>query len=447
MSNYLAIATITATLQRLLQGSIQVDVEGARVTTLRPENLGEGAPESGVNLFLYQILSNPAHTNGGAMTSRQRRGEVAKQSQAALDLYYLFSFYGNEVEIEPQRLLGSVVRTLEDYAALTPDILQATIDNRAYPFLAASDLPEQAEAVRIERQDLEMEDLSNLWSGLFEASYLLSVAYKASVVLIEGDLPARRALPVRDRYLGTVPASLQPVVEQILGSAGRYSPIGRESSLLIRGKQLDHADVRIKLGDHLVVPQTVAANQIVLDLGAIPADYLRAGIQGLQVVHPRHEPRAVFVERASRTRPANRPTRSVNPDRPGDHPPQWLESNVEAFVLRPTIQAITLDNLRGSDDDPRAGTVQLQLDLGIKPNSRITLALNERTGHQPAEYLFPATAPTEASAALAVAIAEVHPGEYLVRVVVDGVESLLETDFDPQSATYEQFVGPLLVIP
>lgn len=40
MSNYLAIATVTATLQRTLQQSLQIDVEGARVTTNRPENTG-----------------------------------------------------------------------------------------------------------------------------------------------------------------------------------------------------------------------------------------------------------------------------------------------------------------------------------------------------------------------------------------------------------------------
>lgn len=446
MSNYLAIATVTATLQRLLQASIQADVEGARVTTLRPENLGEGAPESGANIFLYQILSNPAHSNG-AVVGRQRRGEVTKQSQAALDLYYLFSFYGNEVELEPQRLLGSAVRTLEDYSTLTPDMLRATIDHRAYPFLATSDLPEQSEAVRVERQDLEMEDLSNLWSGLFEASYLLSVAYKVTVVLVEGDLPARRALPVRDRYLGTVPSSVQPVVEQVLCSAGRYSPILRDSALLIRGKQLDDDDVRIKLGNHLVAPQTVAANQIVLDLGAIPAEHLRAGVQGLQVVHPRDEPRAVFVERASSARPGDRPARTVMRDRPGETQLQWIESNVEAFVLRPTIQAVSLENVRGSDDDPRSGTVRLQLDLTVNENSRVTLALNERTGNQPAEYLFSTKAQAGGTSEIEVAIAEVQPGEYLVRAIIDGAESLLEADFDPQSATYEQFVGPVLTVP
>ena len=40
MSNHLAIATVTATLQRILQDTAQVDVEGARVTTVRSDNVG-----------------------------------------------------------------------------------------------------------------------------------------------------------------------------------------------------------------------------------------------------------------------------------------------------------------------------------------------------------------------------------------------------------------------
>lgn len=446
MSNYLAIATVTATLQRLLQASIQADVEGARVTTLRPENLGEGAPESGVNIFLYQILSNPAHSNG-AMPVRQRRGEMTKKSQAALDLYYLMSFYGNEVELEPQRLLGSVVRTLEDYGVLTPDMLRDTVDNRAYPFLANSNLPEQAEPIRIERQDLEMDDLSNLWSGLFEASYLLSIAYKATVVMVEGDMPARRALPVRDRYLGAVPSSVQPVIEQVICSAGRYSPILRESSLLIRGKQLAADSVQIKLGDQLVEPQSVEASQIILDLSAIPAESLRAGVQGLQVVHLRDERRAVFVERANSPQESTPPQRTTTDNRPSNSQPYLLESNVEAFILRPTIQSLTLVEMRGSEDEPRSGTVQIQFDLMVTPNSRVTLALNERTGTQPAEYLFSARAQAESHTEIAVAISGVRPGKYLVRATIDGAESLLEVDLDPDSATYEQYMGPVLIVP
>ena len=447
MSNYLAIATVTATLQRLLQASIQADVEGARVTTLRPENLGEGAPESGVNIFLYQILSNTAFGNS-QMAGRQCRHEGGKKSLVALDLHYLFSFYGNEVELEAQRLLGSTLRTLEDFGNLTPAVLQDTIDNRAYPFLANSDLPEQAEAIRVERQDLERDELSTLWSTFFDTAYLLSVAYKVNVVLVEGDIPARRALPVRDRHLGALPTGVKPVIEQVLCSAGRYSPILRDSTLLIRGKQLKSPHARIKLGSHLLEPQSLSSNQAVLDLGTIPVEHLRAGIQGVQVVHPRQQSRSVFVDRdPTYTSVAERGRATVAaPPRP-EGELQWVESIVEPFVLRPTICNISLEAVVGSEDDPRSGRIHLVFDLMVAGSSRVILALNEWSRTDPAEYIFVAKPREQDRTEIEVLITGVRAGEYLVRATIDGAESLLQVDLEPQSPTYEQYIGPLLTVP
>jgi hypothetical protein len=70
VSNYLAIATVTATLQRILQSSVQADVDGVRVTTVQPGQIGKGTPETGLNLFLYQVSRNLAlildrHCGGG----------------------------------------------------------------------------------------------------------------------------------------------------------------------------------------------------------------------------------------------------------------------------------------------------------------------------------------------------------------------------------------------
>ncbi|MGL4500048.1 MAG: Pvc16 family protein, partial [Planktothrix sp.] len=96
MSNYLGIATVTATLQRMLQQSVQTDVEGARVTTSRPENTG-GTPETGISIYLYHLKRNTSLGNAD-MPPRQRKGELTKRNQLPIDLYYLLSCYGNEIE-------------------------------------------------------------------------------------------------------------------------------------------------------------------------------------------------------------------------------------------------------------------------------------------------------------------------------------------------------------
>ncbi|NJO20286.1 MAG: hypothetical protein HC838_09910 [Spirulinaceae cyanobacterium RM2_2_10] len=47
---------------------------------------------------------------------------------------------------------------------------------------------------------------------------------------------------------------------------------------------------------------------------------------------------------------------------------------------------------------------------------------------------------------MVIAIRDVKPGQYLARLLVDGAESLLNQDRDPQSPTFEQYISPLLQI-
>ena len=56
MSNYLAIATVTATLRYMLLKSLPPDLSGAAVTTLRPDAQLSVADATGINIFLYQVL-------------------------------------------------------------------------------------------------------------------------------------------------------------------------------------------------------------------------------------------------------------------------------------------------------------------------------------------------------------------------------------------------------
>ena len=119
MSNYLAIATVTAALQRLLQEGIEEDVPGATVTTVRPDNPGAGSQTVGINVYLYQATPNPAWRNADLRT-RRPKATWFKHGQAALDLHYLLTFYGNEQALEPQRLMGSAIRTLVGPTDLNP---------------------------------------------------------------------------------------------------------------------------------------------------------------------------------------------------------------------------------------------------------------------------------------------------------------------------------------
>ncbi len=117
-----------------------------------------------------------------------------RRPQAALDLHYLLSFYGDDAQLEPQRLFGSVVRTLHTFPVLTPDVIKAVVDAASatppiHPALRESDLAEQVELVTLVPLPLSLDELSDLWSTFVQAPYALSIAYQASV--------AGRALSVR----------------------------------------------------------------------------------------------------------------------------------------------------------------------------------------------------------------------------------------------------------
>ncbi|NEQ98237.1 MAG: DUF4255 domain-containing protein [Cyanothece sp. SIO2G6] len=426
MSNHLAFATVTATLQRTLQAAIQADVDGARATTLRPNEIGNGTPESGVNIFLYQIITNPALHNIDATPMRSRGNPVKRQ--AALDLYYILSFYGNDNELIPQRLLGSVVKALNDNRVMTADMIRETCDRSTLTILQQSNLADQVQQISIMPMDLTLEDLSKTWGVFFQTPYVLSVAYKVLVVLVEGEAGFKRPLPIRQRQMGDLAAPLlnRPTVEQVFAQAGRFQPILASSTLEIRGKYLQGDRLtQIRIGNLDITPPDVSENRILLPLSIVPLNLLWVGAQTLQVVHPAHD--ISPIERSPDAR------RSV-------------ESNAASFILCPTLETIDIADVSGTEQDPRNGQMRLHLNVKVRPQQRVAVALNEWSTHQPTAYLFEADPRTEDTQDILASFQDVKPGDYLVRVMIDGAESPLEIDTNSTSATYQWFIGPRILL-
>ena len=139
MSNFLAIATVTEALHQLLQAEVDDDVNNVEVTTLRPE-AAAGNQNPRVNIYLYRVSPNAALRNRD-LPQRAGDGLLRQRPVAALDLHYLFSFFGSEAELVPQRLLGSTVRVLHDFPVITREMLDDVRVSPTFPvFLAASDL-------------------------------------------------------------------------------------------------------------------------------------------------------------------------------------------------------------------------------------------------------------------------------------------------------------------
>lgn len=401
MSNFRAIATVTATLQRSLQTAIQADVAGATVTTVRPaEGAGANLPDLGVNVFLYQVSPNPNWRNADLPT-RRADGELAQRPQAALDLHYLFSFYGNDLELEPQRLLASTAAFLHSQPLLTRAQIEATIADVTRPFLAGSDLAEQADLVRFVPLTLSLEEMSRLWSVFLQVRYVLSAAFQASVVLIEREVTPRPALPARAFNLAAIPLR-QPYIARVVAQAGEGTPILPESTIIIEGMELRAEVMRVEIDGAPVTTGEARANRITLTLPGT----LAAGAHSLQVRHGVEMGAAGVAHMA-------------------------FSSNLGAFVLQPIITQtgnqydIDISNVQGTGQSPRSATVAIGVEPNVEPRQTATL---EMLTSQGVAYTFMAQPRTDDTDELPFAISGVTAGDYLFRVRVDGAESPLELD-------------------
>jgi hypothetical protein len=182
MSNGLAIATVTAAFANLLTRLIAEPgaalVPGARVTTLHPgaAALLEGGPL--VNLHLFRVGQNSFVRN--RPPTHAADGRPLASPSAVLDLDYMLTFFGNEAELEAQRLLGNVIAGLNAEPILDRTLVQNTIAQTSS--LAGSTLGDQPTPIRIVAMDLPPEVMARLWSGFVNAPFHLTVFYTASAV-------------------------------------------------------------------------------------------------------------------------------------------------------------------------------------------------------------------------------------------------------------------------
>ncbi|PTR05761.1 uncharacterized protein DUF4255 [Nitrosospira sp. Nsp5] len=196
MSNSLAIATVTAALRQITHHAVSSAVSGAEALIERPlSSISDDDPR--VRLFLYQVTPNAALRNDDLPT-RAASGSLMKRPTAALDLHYLLAFYGNESDLEPQRMLGAVIRDLHAQPVLLRQVIVNAITSDG-SLLTGSNLAEAFEQIKFTPLSLSLEELSKLWSVFFQAPYALSVAYQGTVVLIDSEENAPLAAPVLRR--------------------------------------------------------------------------------------------------------------------------------------------------------------------------------------------------------------------------------------------------------
>lgn len=419
MSSALAIASVTYVLKDLLNdGLINHNVSAATgglvmVTALPPDLLLEATADKGskLNLFMYRATPNQGWRNA-SLPSRDSSGNRTSNPPLALDLHYLLTALAAE-ELHAEILLGYGMLLLHEHPVLTRSAIEtalnaASVSGSGLPdrlrSLAASGLAEQIEQVKITPQPMSSDEMSKLWSA-FQSKYRPTAAYQVSVVLLESTLPARAPLPVLRRgrpeeFAGGegigVAANLLKPLTPTPTITGITCPDQQQSACLgdaivLGGFNLDGSDVVVSFesrwGNNEVAIGNVSGTLTV----PIPADKPEewaAGVHGVSALIRR--PGKGFCE----------------------------ATNKVPFTLAPGI-TLPPDTKSCVPNDERADLFDLEITIRsaphLWPGQRVSLFLNDTEA-----LAEPFIAQTDRARFVFTAL---PPGDYLVRMRVDGVDS------------------------
>lgn len=410
MTNYHAIATVTATLRNLLYYSLNVPpFGGVTITAKPPDVLEHHDPGSALNLFLYHVVRNSGYENLDIPT-HNTSGELVKTPVLALNLYYLLTAYtskSHELEdIQRQQILAKAMIALNEKPILTrKDIHQARITNDDIPDTDTGDhLDNQVELVKISFQPQSLEEMSKLWSTFFQTHYRLSVSYVATAVLLDSVKEIKAGLPVQERKLYVLPLR-RPVIERV-----EQQIIERTSDakITLMGQNLLASSVKILFGTTTSVipkPGDMSETQITVQ---IPTE-LTAGIKTVQVAHP------------------------LMVGEPAVEHENWDVSNTVAFVLAPQITS-------KSPTAPisRGDKITLTVEPGVTSDQRVVVFV----GNHSYDLKIPSS-PVAIKTLPAIVIPLTFPVKgtkesFLLRVRIDGADSFVR--LDETSKMYVPFV-------
>jgi hypothetical protein len=394
MSNFLAVATVTETLAQIVRDAVLPVIHGAEVTTDRPDRAGKDAGGC-VNLYLFQTAHNAALRNSDLPT-RTGAGLPAGRPRAALDLFYLVTFFGRDEQLVAQQLMGLAVAALHATAVLTAEQVARAVRAAPGGFLDGSDLVQQPQPVTVTPMNLSLEELSKLWSVMFQVPYNLTVAYQCSVVLLDAGPPVPSALPVR--AVGPVmrpPGG--PSVGRVSGEDGGPAVYG--APLRIDGSGLGGEGARVRIGPETLSPAPGATDaRLTVSLRG----RLRAGVQWLTVEADGAASRAV------------------------------------PFTLSPAPGMISWVRGASRADGTVSGTVRVHVEPPVETAQSAALFLDpaapspgaSRPAAQGVPRILPAPDADAPASTLEFAVERIVPHDYLVRVAVDGAQSPLQTGAD-----------------
>lgn len=301
MSNALAIAGVTATLRDLLDNGLVDASIGAvgplEVTCQPPDKLVQETERNRLNIYPWKILHNPSFTNE-RLPSRDASGVRTANPRLALDLHFILTATG-DTDLNACILLGYGMQILHEHPLLTPGDIRAALQNGAPPvqgamlpgafkLLAASDLADQVERIRIRPAMTEEEDLVKIWPA-FNAALRMSSLYIVSVVMIEAARVVPAGVPVRE-YSVQVNTLKRPYLARVVAQPGAVDAAVNVLLQPVAGSRV------------MVTGSGLVAEHMALTVGGLPIVLTGAGVdvaaQRMSVLLPAALPAGLHLMQA-----------------------------------------------------------------------------------------------------------------------------------------------------
>jgi len=432
MSDFRVIAAATLTLQNLLLDAIREPAPGATVKTgppevRAPEEVGEGL----INIFLYKVEPNRVWRNED-LPYRRSDGSLVRRPQVAVDVHYLLSFYGDERRKIPYLLMGFTMSALhaEAYPSLKHmprvDGVDGAEEGENDPVaasLAGSGLEHQTHPLSFTFMPLSHDELIPLFSQI---PFVMSVAYRGSVLLIEPLVTPVAPLPVRRADFYVMTSGRRPVLVSV---SPQLLPYTRDAQIELRGEALASPSARVLFGEM----ETVPAVQPDGSLRSVLPDGLQAGTHLVRVAQA---PAAASATSETDT----------------GAPARWaVESNPVALVVEPAVVEagqVALPTGGGANGGGHGVGLQVRFAPAVTVRTPVLVLLNEivRDAGRAARAYALQTDAEPTSADLVALRADLEPGSYLVRVQINGVTSRLGIDGDPASPVFERYAVPRVTI-
>jgi Pvc16 N-terminal domain/IPT/TIG domain len=409
MSDYLAVAGVSAVLRTLLTSALPNDgpatILGTSpgISSTSPDLIVTGPGEQPrLNIFMYYASFNAALRNLG-LPAANAQGLQVSNPPLALNLHYLVSAYGGN-QFDPEILLAWAMQVFHETPVVPRQVIQDALTGlgTATPegtLIGASTLADQIEHIKITPETLTTEEIYRLWAA-FQTHYRPTTSYRVSVVVIQRTRTFKSNLPVQQRTVTAAPLQ-PPVIDQVSPAM-----ITAGGTLTITGRNFlgdSAADTLVSFDSEPgVAPSTLQGNCVRVVLPAT----LQAGVRSLRVVR-----------------------NIVYPAAPAPH--TGFASSPARFQLIPTItNAPPITVAHGSN-------LTLQVSPSVGQTQRATLYIGDNALPLEARAVTaPATSPT-----LDFAIpANFRTGTFPLRLEIDGASSALTLDTTPGSPTQGQLL-------